>query len=500
MSGSWSMYLLLLAAFVLLASGVLKLSDRVAAAAAVESFDVLPGPVKALAKTALPVVEVALGVLLLLASGWLLHLATWLTVALMLAFTVLVGVTLARGERPSCHCFGAVSEEPISIWTLARNVALLALTGAVALGVAPDQGLAPAVADATADARSGLLLMVLITAAVIVLWVRQERLLRMVGASGASPEQLGANPAQPASLAAQDIPEAVLFGPDNALPVQLVEMARDQARLLVFVSPTCSACHALVPLVPQWQEFLGGEVEVTMVSIGEKEDTAAAYPDQIEEMWFDTERAHETLGVPGTPSAVLLGTNAQIGAGPAAGTQAIGELMATIVEAVGVNLLTGNAQHSQVHAQQSATREDNSNWMPAEGNQVADLTVVTEAGRVASYAEALAEIAGDGPVTTVAWRHDCGYCEEIVDEMREASDRGDVVLVISEDIATVRAQGMTGPALQVMPPGNAVGAVGVPGTPAAVPVRDGVVVGVGGIGGPHTLEVIAEYAGHGADA
>ncbi len=217
-------------------------------------------------------------------------------------------------------------------------------------------------------------------------------------------------------------------------------------------------------------------------------------------MWFDTEKTHQALGVPGTPTAVVLGTNAQIGAGPAAGTVAITEMLATIVEAVGVNMMTGAAQHSVAHAQPVATREQNAQWVPDEGQQVPDLTVVTEAGRVASYAEALTEIAGDGPVTTVAWRHDCAFCQEIEDEVREASNRGDIVLVISEVIATVRAQGMTGPALQVMAPGNAVGAVGVPGTPAAVPVRDGVVVGLGGIGGPHTLEVIAEFAGHGADA
>ena len=98
----------------------------------------------------------------------------------------------------------------------------------------------------------------------------------------------------------------------------------------------------------------------------------------------------------------------------------------------------------------------------------------------------------------MAWSHTCSWCDEVLDDVRRASARGDVVLVVSEDIATVRAQGITGPVLQVMAPATAVEAVGVPGTPGAVPVRDGVVAGLGGVGGPHVLEVIAEYSGCGA--
>ena len=57
----------------------------------------------------------------------------------------------------------------------------------------------------------------------------------------------------------------------------------------------------------------------------------------------------------------------------------------------------------------------------------------------------------------------------MLDDVRRASAGGDVVLVVSQDIATVRTQGITGPVLQVMAPATAVEAVGVPGTP--VPCR-----------------------------
>ena len=46
---------------------------------------------------------------------------------LLVAFTTLIAVRLARGERPSCACFGAWSAEPIGPTHVVRNVVLMAL-------------------------------------------------------------------------------------------------------------------------------------------------------------------------------------------------------------------------------------------------------------------------------------------------------------------------------------------------------------------------------------
>lgn len=500
MAGSWSLYLLVLAAGVLLASGGLKLRDRVAYAGAVDGFSALPAAARAAAKRALPVVEMALGALLLVTAGAFLSVFAWVATALMLAFTALIAVTLARGERPTCQCFGAASAEPISGWTLLRNVALVALFGGLAAGVAPGAGLIGALGDASDDARSGLAALVLGTVAVIVLCVRQDRLLASGHVPSTSAVTADGGPPQPPSLSTEPIPPMHLTSP-TGVPTQLREMAQDQAQLLVYVSPTCSTCHQLVPLVTDWQQLLGDELDVRLVSIGNHEDSAQVYPHQIDQLWFDDEQGYGRLGIPGTPSALLLGTNGTIAAGPAAGVPAIQELLGTVVQALGVNLMTGAAQQS--HHQSEATREDQSGWVPEVGTPVPDLIVVDDAGATSSYADALATLsqrAGVDTLTTLAWGHDCGWCEEILDDVRRASASGSVVLVISEDPSTVRAQGMTGPVLQVMPPASAVEAVGVPGTPAAVPVRDGKVVGLGGVGGPHVLEVIAEHAGSGASA
>ena len=73
-------------------------------------------------------------------------------------------------------------------------------------------------------------------------------------------------------------------------------------------------------------------------------------------MWFDEEQGYGRLGIPGTPTALLLGTNGTVAAGPAAGVPAIQELLATVVQALGVNLMTGAAQQSQGHQHPPVSR------------------------------------------------------------------------------------------------------------------------------------------------
>ncbi len=72
-----------------------------------------------------PWTEIVLGALLVSGLG-----VRWVAVAvalLLLAFTWLLVSHLARGERPVCACFGPLSTRPISWWSVARNLALVAL-------------------------------------------------------------------------------------------------------------------------------------------------------------------------------------------------------------------------------------------------------------------------------------------------------------------------------------------------------------------------------------
>jgi hypothetical protein len=53
-------------------------------------------------------------------------------VILLLLFTVAISLTLAKGRRPACHCFGQFSNAPVGWFTVGRNLFLA--TGAAVVG------------------------------------------------------------------------------------------------------------------------------------------------------------------------------------------------------------------------------------------------------------------------------------------------------------------------------------------------------------------------------
>ena len=81
-----------------------------------------------------PWVELSLGALLVV--GVVRPLVAIATAVLLAAFTALLSARLARGERPPCACFGRLSTRPISWWSVARNLVLIALAVAIAVSSA----------------------------------------------------------------------------------------------------------------------------------------------------------------------------------------------------------------------------------------------------------------------------------------------------------------------------------------------------------------------------
>ena len=73
----------------------------------------------------LPWFEVLLGAVLV--SGLVRPAAAALAAVVLLGFTGVLILNLARGRRPPCACFGASSHRPIGPWSLVRNLVLLAL-------------------------------------------------------------------------------------------------------------------------------------------------------------------------------------------------------------------------------------------------------------------------------------------------------------------------------------------------------------------------------------
>ena len=113
----------LVLAAVFAVAGVAKLLDAAGSRGALEGFGVPRGAAR-LASTVLPVVELAIAAgLLVPASAWWSALAA---AGLLAVFMAAIGLSMARGAAPDCHCFGRLHSAPVSWSTQLRNGVLAA--------------------------------------------------------------------------------------------------------------------------------------------------------------------------------------------------------------------------------------------------------------------------------------------------------------------------------------------------------------------------------------
>lgn len=123
----------LVLAGVFLAAAAPKLADPASFAAAIANYRAFPDALVNLVATLVPALELV-GALALL-TPWRRG-AALLLGALLLGFTALLAISLARGIDVACGCFGGAAEQasagdPVSPLHLLRNVGLLALVALV---------------------------------------------------------------------------------------------------------------------------------------------------------------------------------------------------------------------------------------------------------------------------------------------------------------------------------------------------------------------------------
>lgn len=316
--GDWLLLARLALAAVFLLAAVGKALDPSAFRKALRSFGV---PERFLPAGALgiPALEGAIALLLVPGST-----GRWGGVAaagLLLAFTVVVGRALAQGRRPTCQCFGPLSDPAVGRGTVARNAVLLGLALFVGIG-GPGPG--------PLEWWAGL--------------AGVER--RMVGLLGPG---VGALAALGAAVAGQRRRTAELerrlsraermLGPADGLPVgspapafllptlaggaaSLEELVSGQGGVvLIFVAPRCSQCEELERGLASLQQRLPIAV---LTRIGATQahgiDPARVL---IQAEWEVGER----YGCTTTPSAVVVGPGPSIASQLIQGTPTIRSLL-----------------------------------------------------------------------------------------------------------------------------------------------------------------------------
>lgn len=122
---------------VIFVAGALKIGNLGESVLAVRAYQLLPYELTDLVGIALPIGEVALGLLLL--TGTFTRIGGALGALLMVAFTIAIASAWARGLTLDCGCFGGggVIDKDAALaaypWEIARDVGLAALGGWLAV-------------------------------------------------------------------------------------------------------------------------------------------------------------------------------------------------------------------------------------------------------------------------------------------------------------------------------------------------------------------------------
>jgi peroxiredoxin len=320
-------------------AGLAKLIDRQGSRRALVEFGA-PDPLAAPLAVLLPIVELTTaGGLLFRATAPLASLATFVLLAI---FAVVIGVNLALGRKPECHCFGQLSASPANWSTLLRNVALLGAAGFAAWVGRTSQppGALQWLASLTAPDRWPTLVLLLLLAVVLLgawfaaillrqygrLLLRVEALERQLASGSAVPPQ--------GLLVGTPAPD---FGLDDLTGRRLtLADLRAAARpvLLVFSDPNCGPCRHLLPEIAHWQRDHADRLTTALVSrLDRKANLPAADEHHIERvlLQLDSEVAKQ-YQANGTPSAVLVSPEGAISSRLAVGADAIRQLVTKTVE------------------------------------------------------------------------------------------------------------------------------------------------------------------------
>ena len=341
-----------LLAAVFLVAGATKLVDRAGSARAMRDFGVaaaLAGPLGVM----LPVLEIATAAALIPAA------LAWYgaagAAALLALFMAVTGLTMARGRKPDCHCFGRLHSVPVGWPTLARS-GVLAACAAFLVARGP-LGIGPGVWTwfLGLDEHGRRVALVLAGVACLVFF-------RLVDRARPRPESVvteapiappAARPRPPAPRRPmppppprEPEPERIYprgVGLDIGTPAPPFALPGISGRthsldslrvpgktlMLLFTSPYCESCQALWPSVVRWMREQDGWLRIVMISRGTAEENIAKIKGLgVEEVLLQRAfEVAESYDCSSTPSAVLVDEDGKIASPLALGAMSITELI-----------------------------------------------------------------------------------------------------------------------------------------------------------------------------
>ncbi|WP_440708375.1 MauE/DoxX family redox-associated membrane protein [Herbiconiux sp. YIM B11900] len=282
---------------------------------------------------ALPVADIALGGALLVARGTAFTVIAAMTAAVFCVFLTIAVLVLVRREKVVCACFGGVSGRPIDRWSVARNV-LLVLASLLVLVIADDGVIAGLLAFDPAEwlaFGSGTLVIAGLTALAFAVRATGSR---GAAATAAARSQAGTVPdAAGRNGEPWPVPDLEVTSPaGRAVPLTAIAVSRPT--LLLLLSVECTPCGLIAGRIPQWTREFQGAVDIAVLTSESPEAIRSAYPDLDATVYHGYHSLMTAARIGGVPSALLLGTDRMVAAGPAQGSVEVQDLVRAVVSVI----------------------------------------------------------------------------------------------------------------------------------------------------------------------
>lgn len=285
-----------------------KIKDLVSFRRAISDFGV-PGKWTRLTAVTIVALE-AIGTLLLLLERSR-RVGALLVGVLSTVFTVVVSFSLFNDRRPVCRCFGEFSKEPIGIHTIWRNVTIVSMAAFVAFPVKGRNWSMRSMAEQRTWWTFSITLLS-VANSIGLFWVL-SRIGKLVSAmTQPSTNLIGQG---------ESIPDVALEDPHSGNQLRLSEITSEQQRtILIFADEGCSACEGLFNLL-EIESVLPPHLVIFRGSEGAAKTVASEHRN-LGLMRIEDDRAFETIGVDGTPSAISVDERLTVGEIRALGTDA----------------------------------------------------------------------------------------------------------------------------------------------------------------------------------
>jgi thiol-disulfide isomerase/thioredoxin/uncharacterized membrane protein YphA (DoxX/SURF4 family) len=316
---------------------------------------------------------------------------------LLLTFIVGISVSLIRGRKPDCHCFGQLHSAPIGWRTLVRNCALALISAWIVWQGREDPG-ASVVKWSGMSGTDSALVFLAIAVAVLAgfeLWVlvhvlRQNGRLMLRLEAVEAKIAGGVQTPQPGLPVGSEAPTFSLADLEGSTVTLQMLLEPGKPVLLLFSEPGCGACEAAIPEVSQWQREYRDLLSIVPISRGTVQENrvkGAEYDRRNVLLQADREVA-QAYRVEGTPSAVLVKE---------------GRIDSSL--AVGIDAIRGLVARATLPAPVK------------EGDLVPSLRLPDLSGKLIDLAHLQSR-----RTLMLFWSPSCGFCQQMLDDLKKWED------------------------------------------------------------------------------